>query len=86
MSSAVTGFVRIASELLETVESRAQLGEDVEGAMGSLQKFEALLYSEQPLDEPIHLFLAEEVYTDKPSLVSGICSASIETACSVPDH
>jgi hypothetical protein len=68
------GLCRITSELVETVEYRAQLREDVEGAMGSLREFEALLCSEQPLDEPIHLFPAEEGYTDKPSLVSGFAA------------
>ena len=45
------GLCRITSELVETVEYRAQLREDVEGAMGSLREFEALLFSEQPPDE-----------------------------------
>ena len=30
--------------------------------MGSLRKFEALLFSEQPLDEPIQLLSADEGY------------------------
>jgi len=34
--------------------------------MGSLWKFEALLDSEQPLDEPVQLLSADECDTDKP--------------------
>ena len=30
--------------------------------MGTLRKFEALLFSEQPLDEPVQLFSADEGY------------------------
>ena len=30
--------------------------------MGTLRKFEALLFSEQPLDEPIQLLSADEGY------------------------
>jgi hypothetical protein len=40
------GFCRITCELVEAVEYRAQLRECVEGAMGSLRKFEALFSSE----------------------------------------
>ena len=40
------GLCRITSELVEAVEYRAQLRECVDGAMGSLWKFEALLFSE----------------------------------------
>jgi len=59
------GLCRITSELVETVEYRAQLREDVEGAMGSLREFEALLCSEQPLDEPVQLLSANGRYTDR---------------------
>ena len=62
------GLCRITSELVETVEYRAQLREDVEGAMGSLREFEALLCAEQPLDEPVQLLSANERYTDKAFL------------------
>src|SRR6266478_3914874 len=54
------GLCRITSELVKTVEYRAQLREDVEDAMGSLREFEALLCSEQPLDEPVQLLSADE--------------------------
>jgi hypothetical protein len=53
---------------METVEYSTQLRERVEGAMGSLWKFEALLYSEQPLDEPVQLLSTDERYTDKAFL------------------
>jgi hypothetical protein len=60
------GLCRITSELVETVEYRAQLREDVEGAMGSLRKFEALLCSEQAPRRTRQLLSAEERNTDKP--------------------
>jgi hypothetical protein len=41
--------------LVEAVEYRAQPRERVEGTMGSLRKFEALPFSEQPLGEPVQL-------------------------------
>jgi hypothetical protein len=40
--------------------------------MGTLRKFEALLFSEQPLDEPVQFLSADEGYMARPSLVSGI--------------
>ena len=54
------GLCRITSELIEAVEYRSQLRECVEATMGSLWKFEALLFSEQPLDESVQLFSADE--------------------------
>jgi len=56
------GLCRITGEFAETVEYRTQLREDVEGAMGSLQEFEALLCSEQSLDKPVQLLSAGERY------------------------
>jgi hypothetical protein len=57
------GLCRITGEFVEAVKYRAQLCECVEGAMGSLRKFEALLLSEQPLNEPVQLLSADEGYT-----------------------
>jgi hypothetical protein len=54
------GLCRITAELVEAVEYRAQLRESVEATMGSLRKFEALLLSEQPFDEPVQLLSADE--------------------------
>jgi hypothetical protein len=60
MSSALTGLCRITGELVEAVEYCAQLRECVEATVGSLRKLEALLFSEQPLDEPVQLLSADE--------------------------
>ena len=57
MSSAVTGFCRIDSELVEVIEYRTRSTVRLEG---SLRKFEGLLFSERPLDEPVPLFPAGE--------------------------
>jgi len=54
------GLCRVTGEFVEAVEYRTQLEECVEATMGSLRKFEALLFSEQPLDEPIQLLSADE--------------------------
>ena len=56
------GLCRITGELIEAVKYLTQLRECVEGAMGSLREFEALLCSEQPLDEPVQLLSADERY------------------------
>ena len=56
------GLCRITGELVEAVEYRAQLRESVEATMGWLRKFEALLLSEQPFDEPVQLLSADEGY------------------------
>jgi hypothetical protein len=53
---------RINGELVEAVEYGTRPREHVEGAVCSLRKFEALLYSEQPLDEPVQLLSADEGY------------------------
>jgi len=60
------GLCRITGELIEAVKYLTQLRECVEGAMGSLREFEALLCSEQPLDEAVQLLSANERDTDKP--------------------
>ena len=46
------GLRRITREFVEAVEYRTKLGQRVEGAMGSLWKFEALFLSEHTLDDP----------------------------------
>jgi hypothetical protein len=46
------GLRRITSEFVEAVEYRTKLGQRVEGAMGSLWKFEALFLSDQPPTKP----------------------------------
>jgi hypothetical protein len=56
------GLGQITGEFVEAAEFRAQLRECVEGAMGSLREFEALLFSEEPLDEPVQLLSADEGY------------------------
>jgi hypothetical protein len=66
------GLCRITSELIEAVKYLTQLRECVEGAMGSLREFEAVLRSEQPLDEAVQLLSANERDTDKPFSVSRI--------------
>ena len=49
---------RITREFVEAVEYRTKLGQRVEGAMGSLWKFEAFFLSEHSLDEPVQLLSA----------------------------
>ena len=66
------GLCRITGEPIEAVKYRTQLRECVEGAMGSLREFEALLCSEQPLDEAVQLLSANERDTDNPPLLSRI--------------
>ena len=51
----------VTGELVQAVEYRTQFRQCVEGAMGSLWKFEALLCSEQPLDEAVQLLSADEI-------------------------
>ena len=48
----------VACKLMKAVKYRMQLGERVEGAMGSLRKLNGLRGSEQPLDETIQLLAA----------------------------
>ena len=80
------GLCRITGELIEAVKYLTQLRECVEGAMGSLREFEALLCSEQPLDEPVQLLSANERDTDKPFLCSPVSRRGpIGTARFFPD-
>jgi len=62
------GLRRITREFVEAVEYRTKLGQRVEGAMGSLWKFEALFLSEHTLDEPVQLLSANERYSDESLL------------------